>query len=280
MVDVAVHRPASLDVLEPPYSSLFDRLVATFLDDERVRAMWLSGSIARGAADVVSDLDVLIAVADDALDAFAAEWREWLAKVTPTVIARPLPFLPGSLYSVTPERARLDVVVESASATATTMFRSRVMVFDRDGLDAQVPDAVPGPGPSADRIGQLIEEFFRDYGMFPVGVAREDWLLGLEAIHFLRGLLYQLFLEENAPLAPTGVKQWSSKLTPRQRDVLLALPTGRPEAVAIVEDHEQVARAFVVEARRVAADHGVAWPDELDRCTRAYLRAWGLPALD
>src|SRR5439155_1254010 len=127
---------------------------------ERVRGMWLSGSLARGAADAVSDLDVLIAVSDDdpaSFDAFAAGWRDWLAAITPTVIARPLAFAPGSLYSVTPGRERLDVVVGRTSALPSTFFRTRVVAFDRDGLDALIPPAPPGSGPPTERIAPLAE---------------------------------------------------------------------------------------------------------------------------
>jgi hypothetical protein len=269
---VEIHRPGGLDVLEPGYDELFERLVETCVDDERVRAMWLSGSLARGVADAVSDLDVLLALADDAIEGFASSWREWLARVTPTVIARPLPFLPGSFFSVTTQRLRMDVVVEPATAIASTFFRERALVFDRDGLDAVVPEPLPGAGPSPTRIADLIEEFFRDYGMFPVGVERKDWLLGVEAIHLIRTLLYQLFVEENAPVPAAGVKQWSSKLTPRQREVLLALPTGGTDRDSIVEAHEAVSVAFVREARRVAAAAGVEWPAELEQRTVEYLR--------
>ena len=92
-----------------------------------------------------------------------------------------------------------------------TFFRQRLLVFDRDALVVPPPDATPGP--SQDRISSIIEEFFRDYGMFPVAVEREDWLLSVEAVHLIRSLLYQLFVEENAPLPMMGVKQWSAKLT-------------------------------------------------------------------
>ena len=50
-----------------------------FEADERVRAMWLSGSLGRGDADAMSDLDLIVAVADDALPEFAAQWQDWLA---------------------------------------------------------------------------------------------------------------------------------------------------------------------------------------------------------
>jgi predicted nucleotidyltransferase len=273
-----------IDRLEPGYGPLFDRVVDVFLADDRVRGMWLSGSLARGTADIASDLDVLIAVSDDdpsAFDQFAAEWRAWLAAITPTVIARPLVFAPGSLYSVTPGRERLDIVVERTSALPHTMFRTRLTVFDRDDLDGRIPAPAPAAGPSGERVAALVEEFFRDYGMFPVVVEREDWLLGIEAIHLFRSLLYQLFVEANAPLPMMGLKQWSAKLTTDQRELLESLPAGcAANRESIIAVHEEVGLVFVDQARRICAALDVAWPDELENATREYLRGHGLPSLD
>jgi hypothetical protein len=273
-------RPAVIDVLEPGYDDLFERVAGAAARDERVRAMWLSGSLARGDADAASDLDILLAVGDNEFDAFAAEWQEWLAKVTPTVIARPLPHLPGSYYAVTPARMRVDVVVERVSQLASTPFRLRITVFDRDGLDVIVPEPEPPGPPDANRIVAIVEEFFRDYGMFNVGVEREDWLLGIEAIHLIRGLLYQLFVTANGPQPGMGVKRWSAKLTPEQRAVLEALPTGSANPAAVIADHEAVSCAFVHHARIICDQLGVAWLGELEQATRSYLRAHGLPALE
>lgn len=273
-------RPPEIDLLEPGYGPLFDRAVEVFSADERVRALWLSGSLARGSADHVSDLDLLLAVRDDDHDAFSATWKDWLGAITPTVIARPLPFLPGSLYSVTPGRERFDVVVEPVSRLATTPFRTRVVVFDRDGLDTIVPDPEARTGPSSVKLAAIVEEFFRDYGMFPVVVEREDWLLGLEAIHFLRGLIYQLFVEANAPQPPMGAKMWSAKLTASQRGALEALPTGQAERNSVIDAHETVAVAFVRYARQICATHDVPWPTGLEAATLRYLKSYQLPALD
>jgi hypothetical protein len=273
-------RPEALDVLEPGYAALFDRLASVCAADERVRALWLSGSLARGDADRASDLDVLVAVADDLLADFAAGWREWLASITPTVIARPLPFLPGSFFCVTDERLRLDVVVEPVRQLPTTFFRTRAVVFDRDGLDPVVPPPAPPRGPDPARIAEIVEEFFRDYGMFNTVVERDDWLLGLEAVHLFRTLLYQLFVEANAPLPATGVKRWSEKLTSEQRALLESLPTGAATPTDVLTAHEAVAAAFVREARQVCTDVGVPWPVELETATTKYLHAHGLPALE
>ncbi len=243
-----------------------------------MRALWLAGSLARGDADAASDLDLLLAVRDDARAELAGEWRDWLARITPTVIARALPFLPGSLYSVTPGGLRLDVVVEPVSALQTTPFRSRRVVFDRDALTQRIPAATL-EGPSRDRMALLIEEFFRDVGMFDVAVVRRDLLLGNEGIHLIRGLLYQLFCEANAPLPPTGIKKWSAKLTPAQREILESLPTGANAWNALIPATAAVSRAFLRSARAIAAEHGVVWPIELETSVRAHLRAKGVGTL-
>src|ERR1700677_4849843 len=78
----------------------------------------------------------------------AACWREWLATITPTLIARELPFAPGSFYSTTTGCERLDVVCEPVSKLSASPHRYRRVVFDRDGLDASVPDPEPMPGPA------------------------------------------------------------------------------------------------------------------------------------
>ena len=45
---------AALAPLPAGYRGLFDRLLAVVQTDERVRGMWLSGSVARGVADAGS----------------------------------------------------------------------------------------------------------------------------------------------------------------------------------------------------------------------------------
>jgi hypothetical protein len=129
-------------------------------------------------------------------------------------------------------------------------------------------------------VASIIEEFFRDYGMYPVVVVRHDLLLGIEAIHLVRSLLYQLFVEANAPLPPMGVKRWSAKLDAEQQQALEALPTGGRDLDAVTAAHEAVSLAFVDHARRIAADLAVPWPTELESATCRYLRSQGLPALE
>jgi hypothetical protein len=254
------------------YARLFDRAVEVLAGKSAVRALWLSGSLAQGTADAGSDLDLIVTVDDSAHGEFAAAWRDWLGEITPTVLAKPLPFAPGSFHSVTPGWQRLDVIVEKAGDVESTLFRVRKAVFDRAGVQEGIPAESPPAGPSQARLLGLIEEFFRVYGLLPVSVRREDWLLGVEGIGLLRRMLYDLFVEANAPLPGVGLKQWSAKLTEEQRHTLEGLPAGAATREAVIEGHLAVGAAFLPHAKRIASEQGINWPDRLEAATLEHLR--------
>ena len=263
--------PEPVRVLPAGYQQLLDGARRRFEGDERVRGMWLGGSLGRGTADAASDLDVLLAVADDAFDDFVAGWRTWLADITPTVLAEALPFAPGMYYSVTPGFERFDIVAEPVSALPATFFRSRVTVFDRDGLTGRVPPPEAGPGPSADAVRGLITEYFRISAVETI-VVRDDWLLAREHVHAVASLVYRLFVEANAPLPPMGLKQWSAKLTPDQRDALASLPTDARDLDGLRVAHLAAAAVFVPNAEALARRLGVPWPHDLEGAAAAHLR--------
>jgi hypothetical protein len=189
-----VGRPAALAALPEGYRPLFDRATAVFEADGRVRAMWLHGALARGAADAASDLDISVAIADDGFDGFAASWRDWLAAITPTLTARPL--AAGSFYALTPSCERFDVIAEPVGKLPATSLTRRLVVFDRDGLDKLIPvPADPPPDPAV--LTYLIEETLRQAANFPAVLVRDDWLLGVVAVQQVQMFLYQLFAESN-----------------------------------------------------------------------------------
>src|SRR5262249_25326598 len=131
-----MQRPPQLSGLPDRYLPLYDRALEVFTADDRVRAVWLHGACGRGAADAGSDLDLSVAVRDSDFEEFAGQWRDWLAAITPTVVARPIG--PGSFYCLTPTCERLDVISGPVGAVRDTpaSLRRRVVVLDRDGVDA------------------------------------------------------------------------------------------------------------------------------------------------
>jgi hypothetical protein len=279
----------ALRPLPAGYHRLYARAVAAAERDDRIRAMWLSGSVGRGVADAGSDLDIVVAIAPDSVAAFAADWRAWLATITPTVLARPLPRLPGSFYSVTTECLRLDVVAEEAGAADAESLARRLLVLDKDGaasdssrgagtarsaetghLAEKALQSESGPDPV--RLADLTAEFFRQMTIFPAAVvARGDWLLGVVGVQGAQLLLYELFVEANQPLPSMGVKQWSAKLTPGQRDICAALPAPAATSDSVLAAMCATAAAYRAAASQILAANDVAWPAEFDR---AVLRFW------
>jgi hypothetical protein len=271
----------ALAALPARYAELFARVLRAAESDDRIRAVWLSGSIGRGVADAGSDLDVAIAVAPGEFDAFAMAWRDWLAGVTPTVFARELPRLPGSFYSVTPDCLRLDVVAERAGSARPADLARRLLVLDKDGFAAEAassaaggPEGPEAVGPDGGRLAQLVAEFLRQMAIFPAAVvARQDWLLGVVGVQGAQLLLYELFVETNQPLPPMGVKQWSAKLTPRQRQICASLAAPTASRNDVLDAMRAAAATFRREAMAVLAAHEVPWPAEFDAAVGRFWQA-------
>jgi hypothetical protein len=264
---------SALAPLPAGYAELFARVLSAAESDDRVRAVWLSGSVGRGVADSGSDLDVVLAVAPEEFDEFSEGWREWLSRVTPVVRAWGLPRLPGSFSSVTPDCLRLDVVAEPAGAARPADLARRLPVLHKDGpATAQEPAAEPvAPGPNPARLTEMAEEFLRQMTIFPAAVvARQDWLLGVIGVQNVHLMLYQLFVEANQPLPPMGVKQWSAKLASRQRQVCASLPAPTASQAGVLAAMRAAAGAFRHEARAVLAANGALWPADFDDAVRRY----------
>jgi hypothetical protein len=266
-----IGRPEGLGALPAAYGPLFDRAVAVLDADDRVRAIWVAGALARGSADAASDLDLVIAVRDEDFEPFVAGWRDWLAEISPTLVARELPGLPGSFFALTPACLRFDVITERAGELGRGQAGARLAVLDRDGLDARAPAPEPRQ-PDGARIAYLIEECLRQAANFPTVTVRDDWLLGVIAVSEVHLLLYHLFVEANQPQPPMGPKRWSAKLTPEQAAVLRTLPVPQPWRDSVVPAREAALRAFIEQARPIARRCGVPWPAELEAAVRAFLR--------
>jgi hypothetical protein len=271
---VVILRPGGLAALADGYGPLFDRAAGVFGADERVRGMWLHGALARGDADAGSDLDISLAVRDEDVAGFAAQWQQWLAEITPTLSARPLG--PGSFYALTTTGERLDVFTEPVGKLPDTVLTRRVLVFDRDGVDRLIPPP-DDPPPDAGTIAYLVEETLRQAANFPVVVVRDDWLMGVIAVQQVQLFLYQLFAESNKPMPPSGPKQWSHKLTGYQRRVLEGLPAAAPDERSVMAAREAALAVFFREAPPIARRGGVPWPAALEAGVRSYLDGQGLP---
>jgi hypothetical protein len=262
---------AAVAPLEDGYADLLASVTHLVDDDPRVRALWLGGSVGRGVADAGSDLDILVTVADR--DAFgdASYWD-----VLDPVITLPIPGLPGCFAFTTRQGLRVDVVLETPADVATSSYTRRVRVLDRDGLEPPAPDD-DARAPDLERMQHLVTEFLRQAAIFPAAVvAREDWLLGQAAVGSYAHLLYQLLTESNEPLPVMGVKQWSSRLTSSQRDILACLPPAAADRDSVISAMYAVRAAIRTHGRAALESAGGTWPVEVDDAMAAYWSRHGL----
>ncbi|HEX5089232.1 MAG TPA: nucleotidyltransferase domain-containing protein [Nocardioides sp.] len=258
--------------LEDGYAELLAAVAELLREDEQVRALWVSGSVARGTADAGSDLDVVVTVRDPAPFTDPSAW----SSLDP-VITEPIPGRAASFALTVRSGLRIDVVVEGVEELAATPYRHRVEVFDRDGLVVPDPPA-DGGGPDPAAMGAVVTEFLRQAAIFPAAVvAREDWLLGQVAVHNYSVLLFRLFAESNRPLPPMGVKQWSARLTEPQREVLAALPQPRATREDVVAAMIAVRDALITHGRVAVESVGGTWPDGIEAAVAAYWRRHELP---
>lgn len=267
-----ISRPPALEVLPEGYQRLFDAAVAVFRADDRVRGLWVHGSVGRGDADASSDLDLVLAVRDDDFDELWADWRSWLSLITPTVLARPVPWVPGILYSLTPDCLRLDICVERVSTLPTSGFTRRALVFDRDELDALVPPPSTPPGPDRSKIETAIEEPLRYLAMLPALLDRDALLLVQEGYTHIRRRLVELFQEANAPQAPAGIKHGRFQITDGQYRQLEALPWPQANRAELVAAHRIIGSQLLHVGPPIAALVDLPWPESLEVAVRQHLR--------
>lgn len=204
------------------------------------------------------------AVADGTFDGFVDGWSRWLAAVVPVLVADQVPGSRLIAYALTDDFCRIDAVIEPVGDLSESPHRRRIVVLDRDGLDVRVPSAPPGRGPDARRITAIITEFWRQQAILPMVLdVRGDLLCALLGVQQAWQMLYDVFVESNQPLPPTGVELVSAKLRPEQLAVLLEMPPVRPDRDLLINADAAI-RAAMDTAGRVAAERVDAlYPDHL-----------------
>ena len=189
------------------------------------------------------------------------------------MLARAIPWIPGIVYALTPTCERLDLVMERVSAVPTSGFGRRALVFDRDGLDGQVPAPPTPPGPDRAKVETAIEEPLRYLALLPALLDRGAFLLIQEGYGHIRRRLVELYLEANAPAA--GGRPEARPLPAHRRAVRraggAAVAGGRPGgADRRPPGHRQPSPPD--RPSRSPTQVGQPWPQPLEDAVRAHLR--------
>lgn len=252
---------SGFEAVDPRYEQLFARVSEVLGADERVAEVRLSGSIAAGAADAHSDLDVQVIARSGAGDSLLASWPRWLAAITPSVFAR-TSLAPHILNVLTDDGLPLDIVV----------------------YEGRPPP--PYVGPSGYRAAHLASQPFDDLGEaldyvvaeqlrglagpFISLLLREEHVRHLTGVAHIVGLLTTVFVAETG--APPLGKHWNRDLTAEQRDAVAALPPVSATREGLQDFGLGLARLVVERARPLFPRYGLVWPTGLANVAAARVR--------
>ena len=270
-LDDATQVETLLAPLRAGYVQLLDRVKVAAQADDRIRAMWLHGSVAKRLADSGSDLDVIVTVADDTIQEFSSTLQEWVSRTVPNVFTK-VNF--GRVILVlTPELLRFDLMVEATSQLPRASDRHRVLVFQRGDIATALPPAEPERGPDPAVVDTLIKDFIGELSMMTTIISRQDWLFGTESVHRSRMMIHQILAEGNRPLPPHGAKRLSAQLTSEQRAAFAALPGVAATGTSVVRSKWATVDVFYSLVPATAIELGVSWPVDFEDAVARHLRA-------
>jgi predicted nucleotidyltransferase len=256
--------------IPPRLRASLTALVAACEKDPAVRAAWVGGSLARGTADDWSDIDLHLLVTDP--DEFGRAIAEWFARTMPTVLADPIPGVPGGFVFVTPEWIHVDVIVHGLKDFSQGEYPARVLL-DPDGLVRDVPASAEEMLGDRYFPADQVRLYLYFMGVTVTVVRRQEWLaLAQGAAGFRDSLLIPLMLAENGVRKTDGAKRLNRYLTDEQIAALRAIPAIGSDPDQLIEAHTAIAREYLSRARSLAVLLDEPWPTELERASRELWR--------
>lgn len=251
-----------------------ERAAAILHNDERVRILWLTGSLAAGTADAQSDVDLRAAVRAEDFAALEEWWPQMLDHLAPTVWKRRWPGPPNEaiLSAISTDYQRFDLVIQSTTDTKPRALEAARVLFDKDNLAGQINLTAPARHNPLAHLSFVVEEFIRLVGMLPIVVERDDLPIGMEGHFGLHSLLISvLLLEQGIDRTATGKRHVAPLLNDEQRALLANLPSLEPTMKSVIEGRLAYARLFLPRARRLMEANGLTYPAAFETATRQHL---------
>jgi predicted nucleotidyltransferase len=255
--------------------------------DERIEALWLQGSLARGDADAFSDIDAYLAIRDADFDSV---WggRASLLEALGGALAWSDATVPGltAVHALMTGGVRLDLFFEQAGAAPGVSRPVAKALVDKTGLVARLRLDWQAPAPTVARIIQTIIRMTRQGATWPLRVlGRGQWgTLAKIELHLINEQVAQLMAVAHDPgnfyrnpnAFPTLLTEAQNAELAALSDAALAALAAR-DLAALKAVHLRIGDALVAHGRAACAALGVDYPisDEGEREVRALIeRSW------
>ena len=187
---------ANIDALAAGYARFYDTLIDWGRSKESVQAMFVSGSVADGSADLFSDLDLFIIAPLNDASALLDEARDSIEQGEPIVIQyrlQPLPTI-QVLSLVTDRWHRINLAI--GDFDSGILYQQLAPAFDPDKLWDGTYYQRELSSTSAAEITKLATEFIRVLGLSVVVNGRGDVHVGHDGAYLLRNMFIDLLLME------------------------------------------------------------------------------------
>lgn len=248
-----------------PQLHFVERVHADLLADQRVRGLWLTGSLATGTDDAFSDVDMFVVVPDEHLASYLDEWPAVAERYRP-LLARRLG--PAPVFNhVLDGWLRWDVVVGTPGDVANMDPGLVSEVFNHDGLK---PSSPSHRGADPEVVREMTEEFLRVLGLLPVVLGRDEMVTAVSGAALLRQMLTTLLRYRAEGDRLSGALHLRRVLEPHEISALEALPPVYAERGSVIRLHLACAAMFLPVARDLL---GESYPFDLEDACRQHLHA-------
>lgn len=245
-------------------------MVQWVIDDPRLEGIWLQGSLARGDADPLSDIDAYLSVHDAALEEVFAERFAMVAALRP-IIASSDGTTPGlrCVHALLDDGVRLDLFFEAAAQVASQKRPVAKVLVDKGGLADRLQLGWEAPVALIGHIIGVIVRMTRQGGTWPLRTLRRgQWsTFAMLELDLINAQVAQLMAVQRDPaLFYQNPFSLYRQVRPDQQAVLDQLSTRAIAALSsrdlgeMLTVHLAVLDALVTEGRAACAALGVDYP--------------------
>ncbi len=264
-----------MDSSAPGPSSNHDAVIARFVDacagDGRIVAAFLGGSIARGEADEYSDMDLGLIVADDAYDDLLAERADFICKLGDPLFLEDFGH-EGIAFFILPDGTEGELFFGREGELDEFLEGPYRALMDRKGLLAGAGYArlKADPAVQAEELRRVLYWFWHELSHFIAALGRGHLWWAAGQLETLRGYCINLArIEQNVEIQEEPYEKLDQAISTNE---LVALQSSFPpmERAPMLRAVLDILAFYRERAPRVAREHGLTYPAELERlmCSR------------
>jgi predicted nucleotidyltransferase len=252
----------------PPrdHAAVIARFVEACSADERIVAAFLGGSVARGEADELSDLDLCVITTDDAVDDVGADRAGLVRRLGEPLFLEDFG-IPRIVFFILADGTEGEIhFFGERELDRIDAGRFRTLVDERGILPAtEFPRPQPDPAERLEELRRVLTWFWHDLSHFTAAIGRGQLWWAAGQLEILRASCVTLAriahgvevhdepYEKLDVVIPTGeLEALRSTFVPMERDAMLVAA-------------REIVAFFRERGPEVARSHGLTYPVELDR---------------